>query len=1601
MLSIYQLGALSEEGEEGRQHVDDLVIGEEARLLSERERMERVMSEAIEKAFSKGVEQAQETASATAELAAEDELARAKQNEEKLATLRSNFVQTKLKNAIRLKKMQKQTALLTNELAQADAVSATLKAEVEAFEWQVHGGDGRPLYQQGVVGPSAPPVQGPPTMTLPIGDVRNFYYELGDAGTDMENLASELRIAIEADVAQQVADKVAEEMKVFQEEAKKNAKSKKFDSVVATAIIQMLKSENEGHKLRLEGERKVLEEVKAAREDLQASLAQSTAQVEAEKTRADQAEEANKAAAVALEEAKRASVAALEEANNAANAKMEALEQQTRQAQEQQSGASQKQLEEMQAELDKQFEMQQKALSKSLYLEQRLEQAEASREASEAANAEAAATAERKDEEIQALQTALAEAKSKVAAHGDEAEQHARAVESALADAESNALAAKCFVAILVKELVDLELKADAGEAAMQQKAEAEMAAMEDLRMQITAAETSKTLLRTEAEAERGRAKAAELALGEAKEAAATALEEAKNAWAAETSTVMEEAKKIAAAELEDAKKIAAAELEEAKQAAAAAASEAVAAALAEASAAARMKADGIEQSLEAARRKIEDLRAERDRLKKQLASRPKESSTNGANAVRGEEVSVTVDPATPSDAYEQQLLDEHSRTKNDLSIRIDMLDQKLQRRDKTISIQKQQLEKASAMNGALEARVELLRLDVERMQEAAAASVPVCESCRNRENAKDNELKRIEPGGLQHTGKEVSPSAQLAPARGQEGEKEASPSTRRGSKRVPKERSRGPSPSFPSTLEPDQTRGVAPGDERSQTRLSPNVEAMRARKAAAAARKSAAISQATASETTANETTANETTADCAVHSPSNGFAQISATSMLPSDEAYAANKVHEMELEMARMRAEMESIAAAAAEKEADAAEAEAARAVSRAASRAEAEAMKENLARMQAEHAEAVVAIAAKAAAFAVEKHLTNGRDDSAVPMETALAKSGAVGQSNSHQVIDVEAEATVQGALTSAAQVETEKPAVIASLQPELNVQAMASSPTATAPPPSSSTDPSAELPMPAFTEPVSGSGPAPIDRTALASAEQGVFRSDLRVHVETIPDVTDLAVKHEPEAFPAEQYPPGRSSQALAHARPSVNKGKDATSTGVKRSNTLSSRAGMKASASSVPIAEDAWMIELDRELQQSLEANASLLQNNATLRDEVDSLRSTVDVLQKRLADPRRMHVPSQDIGQELPTDTASERQHAHRSLDSLRGSPIAHRPLDGVRGSPSASFERMLQARYQMALYQQAKYGNVDLSRVEVPIMETIPAGLESCSRVRKPIDRIELAHQMHLQRRSTFEAKSMEPASAPAAASAFIPFTEEPPGTPEDGGHEEACKRFMARLRMMRIVRAWLERRRAKLAAPPPSRASEVHPSWAVEKAPADDLLSKDLRIGVDPTTLPARTGAAPTVLGRPPLPSRKSRSLAHSASLPALAAQPSSPPELPIRMSNAGHGGVAVSTLMFQQESPPLPSMLLPPPKPRWKPVSPKPTSNEAASRKLAGTSEFGASSLLEHTADTFPKAVTRIGPSPPQPDLSPVVQQYGNRLSGSGRMQLTKAPTRDNA
>ena len=172
-------------------------------------------------------------------------------------------------------------------------------------------------------------------MTLPIGD-GNFYYELGDAGRHGK-LGK--RVA-NCDRGRRRAASSRQSCRGDEgapEEAKKNAKSKKFDSVVATAIIQMLKSENEGHKLRLEGERKVLEEGSST-EDLQASLAQSTAQVEAEKTRADQAEEANKAAAVALEEAKSA-CCCFGGSKQCGNAKMEALEQQTRQAQEQQSGA--------------------------------------------------------------------------------------------------------------------------------------------------------------------------------------------------------------------------------------------------------------------------------------------------------------------------------------------------------------------------------------------------------------------------------------------------------------------------------------------------------------------------------------------------------------------------------------------------------------------------------------------------------------------------------------------------------------------------------------------------------------------------------------------------------------------------------------------------------------------------------------------------------------------------------------------------------------------------------------------------------------------------------------------------------------------------------------------------------------------------------------------------------------------------------------------------------------------------------------------------------------------------------------------------------------
>ena len=88
------------------------------------------------------------------------------------------------------------------------------------------------------------------------------------------------------------------------------------------------------------------------------------------------------------------------------------------------------------------------------------------------------------------------------------------------------------------------------------------------------------------------------------------------------------------------------------------------------------------------------------------------------------------------------------------------------------------------------------------------------------------------------------------------------------------------------------------------------------------------------------------------------------------------------------------------------------------------------------------------------------------------------------------------------------------------------------------------------------------------------------------------------------------------------------------------------------------------------------------------------------------------------------------------------------------------------------MALFQQAHYGKIDLSAVEKAVMKRLPLG-----QIINPS--IDLVRQATLQSRSLFHPPSAEMNRQRIAS------PQRPPPTPEDGGHEEACKRFVARMR------------------------------------------------------------------------------------------------------------------------------------------------------------------------------------------------------------------------
>ena len=351
---------------------------------------------------------------------------------------------------------------------------------------------------------------------------------------------------------------------------------------------------------------------------------------------------------------------------------------------------------------------------------------------------------------------------------------------------------------------------------------------------------------------------------------------------------------------------------------------------------------------------------------------------------------------------------------------------------------------------------------------------------------------------------------------------------------------------------------------------------------------------------------------------------------------------------------------------------------------------------------------------------------------------------------------------------------------------------------------------------------------------------------------------------------------------------------------------------------------------------------------------------------------------PAQVASQELRLDDHADDPYTERD--------VAPRVFEGQRGAPVSAFERMLQARYQVALFQQARYGKINLAKVERPVMESLPIGQISSngsrpsSRLQRPASRLDIARTMRLRTRGGTPR-------SPATPKRKAISPERPPPTPDDGGHEEACRRFMARMILMRAARGWIARMRVKRAkAERQSAASQVllgNPAWALEKPPLEEALSKDLPWVGGKAQLPPKAA-----LLRPPLPPRipsPRALLPNSASLPSLPNRPLSP-----ALANLGKGGVALSTVAmndnpFRQggqlpegrpgqlkrlpaqqawNSPsPTPAAAglqhpssLAPPKPRWKPGGDDIPQSIAEFRQHAAAQKLEASGDLADVSDT---------------------------------------------
>ena len=448
-----------------------------------------------------------------------------------------------------------------------------------------------------------------------------------------------------------------------------------------------------------------------------------------------------------------------------------------------------------------------------------------------------------------------------------------------------------------------------------------------------------------------------------------------------------------------------------------------------------------------------------------------------------------------------------------------------------------------------------------------------------------------------------------------------------------------------------------------------------------------------------------------------------------------------------------------------------------------------------------------------------------------------------------------------------------------------------------------------------------------------------------------------------------------------------------------------------------------------RELESAREAIESLESTKSRLLKQVDGLKIalTGGGGKAKLEKLERQMQALQT--QEFELDEKGKRNNDYRDRESpprrgRHGEPL---PEPRSKERPVTAFEKLIEARYQTALFQQAKYGKINLSKVEASIVHRLPSGSVLESAPQRPattaVSDMARPKTMHVRMAAAPPGAEIQVVNSDLdwdmmarpsddALNAALNAIPGRPSTPTDGGFAEAVMRVRARALLIKKARAWVARTRVRMEREKREKEGRyVSPSWALTKPddgspppPMGSVKSLDGQQALTAPVIPSlgtqlgklrahaaeQPGVAPgshnfsssQLMHGPPRRKSSPRGMASSASLPALQKRPPPSPRGSASGSRGfSRGQLSLSTAVLEEPTPPSASYLkhmanrpLPPPGP---PAPPPPPPPDAPFLQTPSSLSRGTRRNRTASGESLPRqslSPVETG-SPPVPNSSP--------------------------